>query len=106
MKKILTMIFLGCMMLSANGQITITAGSAYLQTPGTTLHIPVMVKGLDGAAGGTAVSGLEFHIRYLSSSLFYDTTLNFSPLTPATQWYFSANGIEYEIGRASCRERV
>ena len=95
MRKLLYILILSVLMVPGYSQILVTVGSALLQTPGSEIRIPVFVKGLDAATGGVPVSGMEFHIRYDNTSLLYDTTLNFSALTPVSQWFFSGNGIEY-----------
>jgi hypothetical protein len=94
MKKVL-ITFLVFAFTGTQAQITVTVGSALLQTQGTDVHLPVSVKGLNGQAGGKGVTGLEFHIGYVNSRLVYDTTLNFSAITPSSQWVYGANGIEY-----------
>ena len=95
MKKILITILAIFTFIAGNAQITVKVGSALLQNPGTDLHLPVSVTGLNGPTGGIGVAGIELHINYANNALVYDTTLNFSSLTPTTQWYFGANGTEY-----------
>ena len=95
MKKVLILILMILTISVANAQVTVTVGSALLQAPGTNIHLPVFVKGLNAANGGIPVTGIELHIQYTNSILVYDTTLNFNPLVPASQWYFGANDVEY-----------
>jgi len=95
MKKVLITFLSIFAFIVCQAQITVTVGSALLQNPGTDVHLPVTVKGLNGPAGGIGVTALELHIGYTNTSLVYDTTLNFSTLTPSPQWFFGANGIEY-----------
>ncbi|MFZ4520291.1 MAG: T9SS type A sorting domain-containing protein [Bacteroidales bacterium] len=95
MKKVLITFLVVFVCIAVQAQITVTVGSALLQNPGTDIHLPVSVSGLNGLAGGKGVTGLELHIGYVNTSLVYDTTLNFSTLTPVSQWFFGANGSEY-----------
>ena len=95
MKKVLLLAFIAFLCFSLRAQVTVTVGSALLQNPGTDLHIPVTVSGLNAATGGIGVTGIELHISYDSIVLEYDTTLNFNVLTPVSQWFFWGNGIEY-----------
>jgi hypothetical protein len=96
MKKVLILLFTGIILsLSGVCQITVKIGSALQQNPGSDVHLPVSVTGLDGSAGGKGVAGIELHITYSSTSLVYDTSLNFSLLTPSSQWFFGGNGTEY-----------
>ena len=95
MKKVLITIITVFAFVYGYAQITVTIGSALLQAPGTDIHLPLTVKGLDETNGGTAVSGIELHVAYTNTSLVYDTTINFSSLTPTSQWFFGANDVEY-----------
>ena len=95
MKKVLITIFMILTISALNAQITLTVGSALLQTPGTDIHIPVSVQGLNAATGGIPVTGIELHIKYTNSILVYDTTVNFNAIVPASQWYYGANDVEY-----------
>lgn len=95
MKKVIISLLSIFMFFAGHAQITVTLGSALLQNPGTDVHLPVSVKGLNGQAGGKGVTGIELHIAYASNAIVYDTTLNFSSLTPSSQWFFGANGTEY-----------
>jgi len=95
MKKVLFLFMTIFIYIAGQAQITVTLGSAMLQDPGTDIHLPVSVKGLNGQTGGTGVTAIELHISYTNTCMVYDTTLNFSSLTPVSQWYFSGNGIEY-----------
>ncbi|MCX6306464.1 MAG: T9SS type A sorting domain-containing protein [Bacteroidetes bacterium] len=95
MKKVLITFIAIIIFVAGQAQITVTLGSALLRNPGTDVHLPVSVKGLNGLAGGKGVTGLELHIGYINTSLVYDTTLNFCALTPVSQWFFGANGTEY-----------
>ncbi len=95
MKKVLITLLALFIYLNGQSQITVTLGSALLQNPGTDVHLPVSVTGLNGAAGGKGVTGIELHISYSNTSMVYDTTLNFSTLMPSSQWFFGANAVEY-----------
>ncbi len=95
MKRITILLFTILIAAAGNAQIIVTLGSALLQNPGTTVHLPVTVQGLNGSAGGKGITGLEFHISYNSGNLTYDTTLNFTQLMPVGQWFFGGNGLEY-----------
>ncbi len=95
MKKVLISLLAFFTFFAGQAQITVTVGSALLQNPGTMVHLPVTVNGLNGSSGGVGVTGIELHISYESSAMVYDTTLNFSSLTPTSQWFFGGNGIEY-----------
>lgn len=95
MKKVLLTLLAIFGMYYSHAQVTVTLGSALLQNPGSDLHLPVSVKGLNGATGGIGVAGIELHIAYSSTNLVYDTTLNFNSLTPTSQWFYGGNGIEY-----------
>jgi len=94
MKKLLTAIVI-LITISTNAQITITVGSALLQEPGTDVHIPVSVKGLNAANGGIPVTGIELHVNYNNGILLYDTTLNFNSLVPASQWFYGVTTTDY-----------
>ena len=95
MKKVIISFLAFFSVIVCQAQITVTVGSALLQDPGTDVHLPVSVTGLNGAAGGKGVTGIELHVGYTNTILVYDTTLNFSSLVPASQWFYGANGIEY-----------
>ena len=95
MKKLLITIIALFIFITSQAQITVTVGSSLLQNPGTDVHLPVMVKGLNGQAGGTSITGLELHLSFTNTSLTYDTTLNFTATMPSTQWFFGANSVEY-----------
>lgn len=95
MKKVLITIIVLFTFITSYSQVTVTVGSALLQNPGTDVHLPVSVKGLNGQAGGTGITGLELHLSYTNTSLVYDTTLNFTATMPSTQWFFGGNGAEY-----------
>ena len=95
MKKVLFLFLSIIIYITSQAQITVTIGSAMLQDPGTDVHLPVTVTGLNGQSGGIGVTGIELHISYTNTYIVYDTTLNFCSLTPVTQWDFSGNGIEY-----------
>jgi len=95
MKKIFFLLFVVMISISSGAQITVTIGNALLTEPGTEIHLPVTVTGLDGNAGGTQVTAIELHILYSNSNLAYDTTLNFCEIASSPQWIFSGNGVEY-----------
>lgn len=95
MKKVLITIIAIFIFITSNAQVTVTVGSALLQNPGTDVHLPVSVKGLNGQTGGIGITGLELHLSYTNTSLVYDTTLNFAATMPSTQWFFGGNGVEY-----------
>jgi hypothetical protein len=95
MKKIYISILALFLFLAGQAQITVTLGSALLQNAGTNVHLPLTVKGLNGQAGGTGITGIELHINYANAVLSYDTTLNFSSQLPASQWFYGANSLEY-----------
>jgi hypothetical protein len=95
MKKVLITIITIFIFITSQAQITVTVGSALLQNPGTDVHLPVSVKGLNGQTGGIGITGLELHLSYTNTSLVYDTTLNFTAAMPPTQWFFGGNGVEY-----------
>lgn len=95
MKRITILLFTLFLAAAGHAQVIVTLGSALLQNPGTAVHLPVSVKGLNGPAGGKGITGLEFHIAYNSGNLTYDTTLSFTPLMPAGQWFFGGNSLEY-----------
>ena len=95
MKKILLTLFAVFAIVAAYTQITVTLGSALLQNPGTVVHLPVSVKGLNGFTGGIGVTGMELHVGFVNTNVVYDTTLNFNSITPFAQWFFGATGSEY-----------
>jgi hypothetical protein len=95
MKKVFILFLAIFAFTYAQAQVTVTLGSALLQNPGTDVHLPVTVKGLNGLAGGIGVSAIELHLAYANTSVVYDTTLNFSALAPTAQWVYGANGVEY-----------
>jgi hypothetical protein len=95
MKKIVIALLIIFLIPVVKGQVTVTVGSLLLQDPGTDIHVPVLVKGLNANTGGIPVTGIELHIKYSNSYLEYDTTINFSNLTPSAQWYYGVNAIEY-----------
>jgi len=95
MKKVLIVILALLVSFASHAQITITLGNALLQNPGTDVHLPVSVKGLNGATGGIGITGMELHVSYINTSVVYDTTLNFSTMMPVSQWFFGANGVDY-----------
>lgn len=94
MKKIFLLIII-LSTLGSKAQITVTIGSTLLIEPGTKVHLPVTITGLDAATGGTQVSAIELHILYSNSNLIYDTTINFCELASSSQWIFFGNGVEY-----------
>jgi len=95
MKKVLIIFIALITFLAGQAQITVTVGTALLQNPGTNVQLPVSVKGINGTVGGIGITGLELHMSYMNTSLVYDTTLNFSNLTPGAQWFYGANGNDY-----------
>jgi hypothetical protein len=76
-------------------QINVKIGNVSGAEPGTIIHVPVSVSGLDAANGGTPVTAMELHISYTDSYLVYDSTLNFNSILPSTQWFFGTTGSEY-----------
>jgi hypothetical protein len=95
MKKVLIILIAIFTFNAGQAQITVTVGSSLLQNPGTDVHLPVSVKGLNGQTGGIGISGLELHLSYTNTSLVYDTTVNFTAAMPSTQWFFGGNSVEY-----------
>lgn len=95
MKKILLIVAVLGLIMQLNAQVRVTLGSVTEAQAGTTLTIPLTVYGLDAATGGIAVTAMEFHINYQISSVEYDTTLNFSPVTNPTDWIFGASTTQY-----------
>jgi hypothetical protein len=95
MKKNFLLILLVFIISSVQAQITFTIGNVSGAEPGTDIHIPVRVSGIDGSNGGTPVSAIELHLNYAENVLTYDTSLNFNVSTPVSQWFFGATGIEY-----------
>lgn len=95
MKKVLIGLLIVLSFAAVQSQVIVTVGSALLQDPGTDVHIPVTVQGLDATTGGIPVIGIDLHIKYSTGALTYDTTVNFSNLLPAGQWYYGASALEY-----------
>ena len=78
-----------------NAQMKVKIESVSNAEPGTIIHVPVSVSGFDGTTSGIPVSGLQIYINYPGNSLLYDTTLSFTPIMPASQWFFGTTGSEY-----------
>lgn len=95
MKKILLMIVVALSMIYAKAQVTVALGSALEVESGTKVFIPVTVTGIDAANGGIPIIAAEFHVFFNNLNVEYDTTTNFSGITPPTEWNFGASGTEY-----------
>jgi hypothetical protein len=95
MKRILLFIIVALSMNFAKAQVTVALGSALEVDAGTKVHIPVIVTGLNAATGGVPIIAAEFHVFYNNLNVEYDTTANFSPITPSSEWSFGSSGTEY-----------
>ncbi|MBK6964157.1 MAG: hypothetical protein IPH20_09465 [Bacteroidales bacterium] len=95
MKKTILMIIVAFSMSYARAQVTVALGSALEVESGTKVSIPLTVTGLDAANGGIPIIAAEFHVFYSNLNAEYDTTSNFSGITPASEWSFGSSGTEY-----------
>ncbi len=94
-KKILVVLAFALISLEISAQVTVTLGSVSNVNAGETVAIPVTVTGLDEANGGIPVLAAEFHIFYDELNVLYDTTLNFSAITPPSEWIYGSSDNEY-----------
>ncbi|MFH1119325.1 MAG: hypothetical protein V1775_05840 [Bacteroidota bacterium] len=95
MKKTLLTIIVLLTMVQLNAQVTVALGSAYDMVAGTKVYIPVTVTGLDASNSGTPILAAEFHIFFDNQNVEYDTTANFTTLTPPSEWIYGASETQY-----------
>ncbi|MBK7174174.1 MAG: T9SS type A sorting domain-containing protein [Bacteroidales bacterium] len=95
MRKTSLLLFALSLFTFIQAQVTVKIGNTIEADPGTIIHVPISVTGVDASTAGIPITAMELHISYTSSYLTYDSTLNFNTLVPVEQWFYGITEVEY-----------